>query len=115
MAFHAAMPANDYTIRARHGDNLALPIRLFDNRGRQRDLTNAVFRTIVRDGPTAQADAAPGNLNVVVTNAARGLAEIRLAATALPAGCYYYEVDLVAGATIEGLLYGQLIVTEGLI
>ena len=108
------MSATEYTIRGRQADDLVLAMRLFDDRGRERDLTGVVLRTIIKDGPTALADTSPANFATTITNAARGVIELRLRASALPAGCYYYELDDISGAATEGLLYGQLIITEGL-
>ena len=108
------MPTAPYTIHARHGDDLTLPIRIFDGAGRARNLAGATLRTIIRHGPTALADIAPANFDVGVTNAARGVVELRLGAAALPAGCYAYELDLLSGGRTEGLLHGQLIIDRGL-
>ena len=106
-----------YDIAIRRGDAYTLPMRLYTPSGAARSLLGGTTITaVVKEGPTAEADDAPVQFVATITNAARGLAQIAMAQTgSLPEGTYYYEVDVVQAGEREGLLYGQINVTEGLI
>lgn len=95
------------------GDNLSTVVRVSDvdinGVARPRPLGGATLRARVRYGNDPQSDLAPDNLRAVVEDPAQGIVLVSLPMDhLLPAGFYYYEIDLAQGTGNETILHGRL-------